>query len=378
MRRRENCINCTVDMRMQERSYMNHIMTLRHTKSSIETTQPETPLRFILQQESWEKSREENIERHNLYKSRTQFSKSFQESNNKSVSFPGISARSITSSQTPSRPNSSYSSSKIHNKSSSNNYHISDSQVFLTQSNINPKAVKYNKTKIDVLLSNTPPNQWKQPQISNMNENINNDYQNNQIEPKRKKIERSPYRPAANKVLKMQKIVSNQFNKRYRRTQIALKQNTNMSSGINYETDSECVANITDDNIISENSILKSTSYISHAASNNNKKNIIKKSSTKINYSEDGAIDKENDESNGIEETQSETNDDKQDSTIINDKMKSFKNSNSDEKLMNEKDNSDNEIKRKRKKIIRKKVRKIKVIHQPQSEDLHEINFSDD
>lgn len=386
MRRRENCLNSTVDLRIQDKSYTNHIMTLRRIKPSIETTQPETPLHFTLHQESWEKNREENIERSNLLQSRTQFSKtkSFNDTNNKSVSFSGITARS----QSKNRPSTSYSTPKIYNKSSSrsqNNYHISESQVFLTQTNIKqkPKQKSHNKTKIDIFLSKTPPNQWKQVDLSNKNENENDDEHNSKAEPKQKKIKRSPYRPAAKEVLKMQKIVSNQFNKRYLRTEMAIRKSYNMNSESNFETDSECVANITDDTLTSENSILKNASLILRTSTGENDKEIEKNTENKIDDDIDEDFEKfddDDDEKNTSDELQKEIVNSKSNessgSSVKDDQIKYSENSNNDEL----KDHPENENKKKRKKVIRKKIRKVRVVHKPHNDDtddLHEINISD-
>lgn len=388
MRRRENCLNSTVDLRIQDKSYTNHIMTLRRIKPSIETTQPETPLHFSLHQDSWEKNREENIERSNLLQSRTQFSKtkSFNDTNNKSVSFSGITARS----QSKNRPSTSYSTPKIYNKSSSrsqNNYHISESQVFLTQTNVKqqPKQKSRNKTKIDIFLSKTPPNQWKQVDLSNKEENENDDEHNSQVEPKKKKIERSPYRPAAKKVLKMQKIVSNQFNKRYLRTEMAIRKSYNMNSESNFETDSECVANITDDTLTSENSILKNASLILRSSTGENDKEVANNTNNKIDNDLDEDFEKfdDDDEKETSDELQKETvnsrsskSNESSGSSAKDDQIYNSEHSNNDEL----KDHPENENKKKRRKVIRKKVRKVRVVHQPHNDDtddLQEINLSD-
>lgn len=362
MRRRDNCLNSTVDLRIQEKSYTNHIMTLRRIKPSIETSQPETPLHFVLQQESWEKNREENIERSNLLQSRTQFSKT----NNKSVSFTGISGKS---NQSKKRPNSSYSSSKIYNNSSSriqknnNNYHISESQVFLTQTNVNSRPKQQKKTKLDIFLSKTPPNQWKEIPISSRNDFESEDDRSSKIEQHPKKIERSPYRPAAKKVLKMQKIVSNQFNKRYLRTEMSLRKSFNMNSESNFETDSECVANITDDNMTSENSALKNFSAILNREKSSSEK--VDKKSDNENDLEDDFEKFDNEQSNSNNEQSK------------NDRSSELNANDDDDEKVKKIDESD-QPKKKRKKVIRKKIRKVKVIRQPQNEELQDFNFSDD
>ena len=413
MRRSEHCLNSTVDMCMQERSYSNHIMVLRNIKSTIVTSKPTTPLRFNKQQDDWEKNRQEVNNRSSLIQSKTNLSKINSHKDDNFFRYSEHTSRSMQNSQSSRKTSNNNLSTKNFQRSQlHHNYFSTNSQVFLTQSNINSKQINLtsspkkidDKSKIDGFISKQPQNHWKQAKSPKMNDTASNKeyYIKDRI---KKKVTNSPYCPAADKVIKNQRAVSSMFKKRYLRTVLAKKQNNTNNSAFFYETESECNADITDDNISNEiNIILKKVRYASPLSNSKKIVTVIRNegdNNNSINNNEDGdqgtikvaTCNIENDFINKKEQlndTSIDNNNNNNNETQSNDKRnnvsiyESDANSNVNQKELDDDNNTSigslNDFiqPKKRKKVKRKKIRRVKIIRATQSDALNEISLSDE